>query len=563
MHGGEVQLGELRFKLVSFARDGAEPQARAGLPAASATASPACSSATSMLKALDEEAAFSDWVEAPLTVARYELRGPNRLVSDRPTILEMLALRRTATRVVELTDMLLLSLIAVTAGRTGPLRFCVAMVGPGLARGAQPRRAGRRPGAGHAARGARPRGDDRSLRGRGQRPVAGRRVNGSRPPSDPRPTRARSSGDGFPTTDPPPRAQLIGAVAWAWPSSRPGCSCGAGHTLRPTRGPRRRPRRRRWPSRTRAPPWRLLDAEAAVAGDAVRGARPGLPRQGHPQDAGRAVRPRRRRRAGARAGHRADGVVQLVVDGRGHHRVRGRRELPAPKGEDQLAPQRAARCATARSCGACASAVREAMDAVPLDGADHEHARYRDLRHRHLPRQDPRADRVGIRGGAPPRIRRCLWPADATAVRFQVAECPTASAASSSSIRPSLLWPAPASRPPRRTRRRPLPRRVRRLRHLRSPRGRQHDLPRPARAAAPRARVGRHRHERRRAALRAPRDGPRAGRLHAGAARQAARAASPSGTSATRRPAARTSRTRSPSRSTTRVDRWRSATTAT
>ena len=28
-------------------------------------------------------------------------------------------------------DMLLLSLIAVTAGRTGPLRFVVAMVGPG------------------------------------------------------------------------------------------------------------------------------------------------------------------------------------------------------------------------------------------------------------------------------------------------------------------------------------------------------------------------------------------------------------------------------------------------
>jgi serine/threonine-protein kinase len=52
-------------------------------------------------------------------------------VSDRPTILEMLALRRAASRVVELTDMLLLSLIAVTAGRTGPLRFAVAMAGPG------------------------------------------------------------------------------------------------------------------------------------------------------------------------------------------------------------------------------------------------------------------------------------------------------------------------------------------------------------------------------------------------------------------------------------------------
>lgn len=43
----------------------------------------------------------------------------------------MLAFRRAATRVVELTDMLLLSLIAVTAGRSGPLRFAVTMMGPG------------------------------------------------------------------------------------------------------------------------------------------------------------------------------------------------------------------------------------------------------------------------------------------------------------------------------------------------------------------------------------------------------------------------------------------------
>jgi hypothetical protein len=29
-----------------------------------------------------------------------------------------------------------------------------------------------------------------------------------------------------------------------------------------------------------------------------------------------------------------------------------------------------------KAIGACATAVREAMDALPLDGADHEHARY-------------------------------------------------------------------------------------------------------------------------------------------------------------------------------------------
>src|SRR5579864_8889786 len=130
MHGGEVQLGELRFKLVSFGRDSANhKRARSFLAKRDGLTS--LLMRDELLRALDEEAAFGAWVEAPLTLARYELRGPNRLVSDRATILEMLALRRAATRVVELTDMLLLSLIAVTAGRTGSLRFCVAMVGPG------------------------------------------------------------------------------------------------------------------------------------------------------------------------------------------------------------------------------------------------------------------------------------------------------------------------------------------------------------------------------------------------------------------------------------------------
>ncbi len=130
MHGGEVQLGELRFKLVSFIAESAgHKRARAYL--AKRDGLTGILTRDPLLKALDEEVGFSEWVEAPLTIARYELRGPNRLVSDRPTILEMLAFRRAATRVVELTDMLLLSLIAVTAGRTGPLRFCVAMVGPG------------------------------------------------------------------------------------------------------------------------------------------------------------------------------------------------------------------------------------------------------------------------------------------------------------------------------------------------------------------------------------------------------------------------------------------------
>jgi serine/threonine protein kinase/GGDEF domain-containing protein len=130
MHGGEVQLGELRFKLVSFVT-GSVGHKRARAYLAKRDGLTGLLSRDQLLKALDEESQFAEWVDSPLTLARYELRGPNRLVSDRPTILEMLAFRRAATRVVELTDMLLLSLIAVTAGRTGPLRFVVAMSGPG------------------------------------------------------------------------------------------------------------------------------------------------------------------------------------------------------------------------------------------------------------------------------------------------------------------------------------------------------------------------------------------------------------------------------------------------
>jgi serine/threonine-protein kinase len=44
----------------------------------------------------------------------------------------MLALRRAAQRVVELTEMLLLCLVPVTGGRTGPLKFALAMTGPSL-----------------------------------------------------------------------------------------------------------------------------------------------------------------------------------------------------------------------------------------------------------------------------------------------------------------------------------------------------------------------------------------------------------------------------------------------
>lgn len=129
LHGGEAQVGECRLKLVSFGPESIQHKRarqylhkRDGLTGLLVR--------EHLLKAIDEDGLFGDWAEAPMEVARYELRGPNRQVSERPTILEMLALRRAAQRVVELTEMLLLSLTPVVAGRTGPLKFAVSIVGP-------------------------------------------------------------------------------------------------------------------------------------------------------------------------------------------------------------------------------------------------------------------------------------------------------------------------------------------------------------------------------------------------------------------------------------------------
>lgn len=131
MHGGEGQIGELRLKLVSFGPDSPHHK-RARQYLARRDGLTGLLVREHLMKAIDEEGFFADWGEAPMQVARYELRGPNRQVSERPTILEMLALRRAAQRVIELTEMLLLSLTPVVAGRTGPLKFVVSMVGPTL-----------------------------------------------------------------------------------------------------------------------------------------------------------------------------------------------------------------------------------------------------------------------------------------------------------------------------------------------------------------------------------------------------------------------------------------------
>ncbi len=131
LHGGDVQLGECRMKLVSF-QDASAAHQRAVTHLEERDGLTGLLRREHFLRALQEEAGFSTWNNVTLTVARYHVRGPNRAASDRPTILEMLALRRAAQRVVELTEVLLLSIVPVTAGRIGALKFAITMTGPGV-----------------------------------------------------------------------------------------------------------------------------------------------------------------------------------------------------------------------------------------------------------------------------------------------------------------------------------------------------------------------------------------------------------------------------------------------
>ena len=131
LHGAEVQVGECRLKLVTIGSDSPHHK-RAKQYLSKRDGLTGLLVREHLMKAIDEDGLFSDWAEVPMQVARFELRGPNRQVSERPTILEMLALRKAAQRVIDLTEMLLLSLTPAVAGRTGPLKFVVSIVGPSL-----------------------------------------------------------------------------------------------------------------------------------------------------------------------------------------------------------------------------------------------------------------------------------------------------------------------------------------------------------------------------------------------------------------------------------------------
>jgi serine/threonine-protein kinase len=129
LHGAEVQLGECRVKLVSFDVDSPQHR-RAQDYLAQRGGLTGLLLRDELRDAAQEELGFAEWDGVPMHLAVYEVRSANHQATDRPTIQEMLALRRAAQRVLELTEVLLLSIIPVTAGQTGPLSFGVVMTGP-------------------------------------------------------------------------------------------------------------------------------------------------------------------------------------------------------------------------------------------------------------------------------------------------------------------------------------------------------------------------------------------------------------------------------------------------
>lgn len=131
LHGAEAQLGECRIKLVSFP-SGSPQHERAKVYLSRHDGLTGLLHREPFLRALAEEVAFAKWTGSSVSLARYQIRGPTRSDSERPTILEMLALRRVATRIVELTEMMMIAMIPAVAGRTGHLKFALGMMGPGI-----------------------------------------------------------------------------------------------------------------------------------------------------------------------------------------------------------------------------------------------------------------------------------------------------------------------------------------------------------------------------------------------------------------------------------------------
>ena len=199
----------------------------------------------------------------------------------------------------------------------------------------------------------------------------------SHPPSDPRPTRARSSGDGFPTPERPARGQLVAAAIvglllaagglYLW--RRPHAADAAG-------GEAASPSASALAVEDAHGAAAMLDAgapspvalsEARVLACHDKGTRKTPADQcDHVATVEQALAQAIAQSATCSASAASGGTIEYVAD---VSFLRRKVRISLPRTGRSIRDRKVV--------GACGAAVREAMDAVALDGADHEHARYK------------------------------------------------------------------------------------------------------------------------------------------------------------------------------------------
>lgn len=115
-HGHEIQLGEMRMMLVGFT-DGSPRHAAARRWISRRDPLTSLLNEESLGRGMEQDARFSDWSDIPMVRATFRVDSRLARKDERPSILELLALRRVARRVVELTHNFLLATRPVVAGR--------------------------------------------------------------------------------------------------------------------------------------------------------------------------------------------------------------------------------------------------------------------------------------------------------------------------------------------------------------------------------------------------------------------------------------------------------------
>jgi hypothetical protein len=197
----------------------------------------------------------------------------------------------------------------------------------------------------------------------------------SHPPSDPRPARMRSSGDGFPAADRPARAQLIlttlaGLVLVAsglylWRRPRTPADSGdavpasaSAMAVEDARAPLAR--------MDAGGPSTVTVSEPRILGCHDKGSRKTPADQcDHVATVEQALAQAIEQSAACGSSSTSGGSIEYLAD---VSFLRHRVHVSLPRMGRSMHDRKVV--------GACATAVREAMQAVTLDAADHQHARY-------------------------------------------------------------------------------------------------------------------------------------------------------------------------------------------